>query len=383
MKHHKSSLLGLFPLSGCGLPRTVLLRLVFVLFAASLVLLPALASCQAQTASSNNLPPPKKTSAGIFGIGFSRDGRTLVSGNFNGTVKLWDVGSGRLLRTLDGHTDVVYKGVFSPDEKVLASCSRDGKIKIWDVATGRELRTLTGHTRPVKAVAFSPNGKLLASVSNDGTLRLWDVASGLEQRSLVHTRSEEVDNSVYALVFISHGKMIVAGNGDGTISYWEVASGKEIRILKGHSNGVFCLAVSSDGRSMASGSDDHTVKLWDVDTGNEIHTFADKKMEGVSEHVRAISLSSDGKWLASSEVGFTSSGNQYQYIYKRIKIWNVKTGERVFALDQPKLEINGVAFSPDNRLLAGAGADGTIKLWNVKSGREERSFPASPGQNKH
>ena len=377
MKHHNTSLAGLFALSGCRLLKTVL---VAALFAASLVLLSGLVPCQAQTASSNSLPPPKKTSPGIYGIGFSRDGRTLVTGNFNGTVNLWDVAGGRLLRTLNGHTDVVYKGVFSPDEKVLASCSRDGKIKLWDTATGRELRTLAGHTRPVKAVAFSPNGKLLASVSNDGTLRLWDLASGLEQRSFVHTRSDAVDNSVYSVLFISHGEMIVAGNGDGTISYWEVASGKERQILKGHTNGVFCLALSSDGRRLASGSDDHTVKLWDVATGNEIRTFADKKMEGVSEHVRAISLSSDGKWLASSDVGFTTSGNQYQYIYKRIKIWNLKTGERVFALDQPGFEINGVAFTPDNRLLAGAGADGIIKFWNVKSGQEERSFPLPPGK---
>jgi WD40 repeat protein len=177
--------------------------------------------------------------------------------------------------------------------------------------------------------------------------------------------------------------MIAAGNGDGTISYWEVASGKEIRVLKGHTGGFLCLALSSDGRSLASGSDDHTVKLWDVATGNEIRTFADKKMEGVSEHVRAISLSSDGKWLASSEVGFTTSGSQYQYVYKRVKIWNIKTGQQIFALDQPKLEINGVAFTPDNRLLAGAGADGIIKLWNVESGQEVRSFPVPPGQNKN
>ena len=318
-----------------------------------MLLFPGVISCRAQTASSNNLPPPKKSSPGIFGLGFSRDGRTLVTGNFNGTVKLWDVATGRVLRTLDGHTDVVYKGVFSPDEKLLASCSRDGKIKLWEAATGRELRTLSGHTRPVKAVAFTPDGKMLGSVSNDGTLRLWDVASGSELRRFVHTHSHEVDDSVYSLIFISHGKMIAAGNGDGTISFWEVASGKETRVLKGHSNGVFCLALSSDGRSLASGSDDHPVILWDVATGNQMRTFADKKMEGVSEHVRAVSLSSDGKWLASSEVGFTQSGNEFQYVYKRIKIWNLKTGEVVFNLDQPKLEINGLAFSPDNRVLGG------------------------------
>lgn len=354
-----------------------MLRLAFYLLAANLCLtlcLTWLPSSQAQTASSTSVPPPKKTSRGIFGIEFSRDGRTLVTGNFNGTVKLWDMASGRVLRTLDGHTDLVYKGVLSPDEKVVASCSRDGKIKVWDLATGRELRTLIGHTGPVKAVAFSPDGKLLASASNDGTLRLWDVLSGLEQRSFVHTSSTEVDNSVYAVVFISHGKIMAAGNGDGTISYWEVNSGKELRVLKGHTNLVFCLALSADGRSLASGSYDHTVKLWDVATAKEIRTFADKKMTEVSEQVRAISLSSDGKWLASSEVGFTRSGNQFQYVYKRVKVWNVKTGEHVFAVDQPGFEINGVAFTRDNNLLAGAGADGVIKLWDVKSGREERSF---------
>jgi WD40 repeat protein len=361
--------------SDCRSERKVLLNPAFVSFVTNILLLLTLTSCKAQTAPSNNLPPPKKTSPGIFGIGFSRDGRTLVTGNFNGSVKLWDVASGQLLRTLDGHTDVVYKGVFSHDEKILASCSRDGKIKLWDPATGRELRTLTGHARPIKAVAFSPNGKMLASVSNDGTLRLWDVASGSEQKSFVHTRSKEVDDSVYSVVFISHGKIIAAGNGDGTISYWDLTSGKETRLLKGHTSGVFCLALSSDGRTLASGSDDHTVKLWDVDSGNEIRTFADKKMEGVTEHVRAISLSSDGKWLASSDVGFTQTGNEFHYVYKTVKIWNVKTGERVFAIDQPKLEINGVAFTPDNRLLAGAGADGIVKFWNVKTGKEERSFP--------
>lgn len=344
-------------------------------FAATLSILLSLTACQAQTASSNNVPPPRKTSPGIFGVGFNRDGRTLATGNFNGTVKLWEIATGRLLRTLDGHSDVVYKGVFSPDEKILASCSRDGKIKLWDLATGNVLRTLSGHTGPVKGVTFSPDGRTIASVSNDGTLRLWDVATGLQHSSFVHTESRDVDRSVYSVVFLPNGKLIAAGNGDGTISYWELASGKEIKILKGHTAGVFCLAVSSDGKTLASGSDDHTVKLWDLKSGNETKTFADRKMEGVSEHVRAISLSPNGKWLASSEVGFTSSGNQYNYVYKRIRIWNIKTGESVLSLDQPKFEINGVAFTPDSRWLAGAGADGIIKLWNLNTGFEERSFP--------
>ena len=351
-----------------------MLRLATCLIAAVLSLSPALYSCHGQIASSNSLPPPKKTSHGIFGLRFSRDGRTIVTGNFNGTVKLWDVASGRVFRTLDGHTDLVYKGVFSPNEKLLASCSRDRRIKIWDTVSGRELRTLTGHTRPVKAVAFSPDGKLLASASNDGTLRIWDVATGRQKYLFVHTKTTDTDDSVYSAVFISHGRIIAAGNGDGTISYWEVATGKEVKLLKGHSAGVLCLALSSDGRSLVSGGNDHLVRVWDVDSGNEIRTFAEKKLPGITEEVRAISLSSDGKWLASSEVGFTSSGNEFNYVYKRIRVWNFKTGQLLLTLDQPGFEINGIAFSPANRLLAGAGADGIINLWNVKTRRPERSF---------
>jgi WD40 repeat protein len=344
---------------------------------AGIGLLFGLTACQAQTASSNNVPPPKKSSPGIFGLGFNRDGRMIATGNFNGTVKLWDVPSGRLLRTLDGHTDVVYKGVFSPDEKVLASCSRDGKIKIWDVATGTELRTLAGHTRPVKAVAFSPDGKLLASASNDGTVRIWDVANGTQLQSFAHRKSGDVDPSVYAVSIAEQGKVVIAGNGDGTISYWEVDSGKETRMLRGHTALVLALTLSRDERTLASASYDDTVKLWDVKTGNEIHTFINEKMDGVIAQMRAVSLSSDGKLLAASDVGYTQTNNQFDYVYRRIKLWDIKSGKEIRTINETKFEISGLAFSPDGRLLAGAGPEGVIKFWSVKTGQIERTLPAA------
>lgn len=106
-------------------------------------------------------------------------------------------------------------------------------------------------------------------------------------------------------------------------------------------------------------------------------------MDGVDEEVRAISLSSDGKLLASSEVGFTQSGNQFQYVYKRVKVWDLKTGSVIRTIDEPKFELRGIAFSPDNRYLAGAGPEGIIKLWSVDTGRLERSFPPPPEQKKN
>ena len=135
--------------------------------------------------------------SGVNSVAFSPDGRILASGSCGrfrlgkgcdqGEIKLWEVATGSEVRTLEGPTWNVPSVAFSPDGRFLAfgscgghrfgDCVR-GDITLWDVASGREVRTLTlkGHTSDVNSVAFSPDGKLLASVSSDGTIKLWNVA---------------------------------------------------------------------------------------------------------------------------------------------------------------------------------------------------------------
>jgi WD40 repeat protein len=91
------------------------------------------------------------------------------------TVHIWDVQSGRELRQLTGHTDVIYSAKFSPDGNTIATASQDSTARLWDVQTGQELRRFTGHASPVENVAFSPNGNFILTGGDDGTARLWDV----------------------------------------------------------------------------------------------------------------------------------------------------------------------------------------------------------------
>ncbi len=90
-------------------------------------------------------------------------------------VKLWDVPTGRLTTSLEGHAWEVFSVGFSPDGKTLASGGYDKAVRLWDVAAGRLRFTLKGHTGDVNCVAFHPNGKYLASGSRDKTIKLWDL----------------------------------------------------------------------------------------------------------------------------------------------------------------------------------------------------------------
>jgi WD40 repeat protein len=129
----------------------------------------------------------------LIGIGAAIAILLVAAGN-SGQVGL---SQGQPVRTLTGHTNQVFSVAFSPDGRLLASgsCGKvenyscvQGEIKLWEVASGREVRTLRGHTDYVFSVAFSPDGRLLASGSADKTIKLWEVATGREVRTLTgHT----------------------------------------------------------------------------------------------------------------------------------------------------------------------------------------------------
>ena len=314
-------------------------------------------------------------------VAFSPDSRFILSGNLDKTLKLWDVATGKKLRSFSVNTHDVESVAFSPDGRFVLSGGCDRRdandifvcikvsMKLWDEATGKQLRSFMGHTSWVRSAVFSPDGRFALSGSDDTTLKLWDVATGKELRSFWgHT------SRVWSVAFSPDGRFALSGGCDatdaqqddkciqGAMKLWDVTTGEELRSFSGHTGWITSVAFSPDGRFVISGSYDKTIKLWEVATGKELRSFS-----GHTATVPSIAFSPDGLFVLSGSYDNT------------LKLWDAATGRELRTFKGHTNSVRSVAFSPNSRFVLSGTADKTVKLWDVTAGRELRSFSGHRG----
>ncbi len=277
----------------------------------------------------------------VYAAVFSPDGRRILSGGADGSVRLWDAKTGKELKRLDGHVGRIWTVAFSPDGRRAVSGGYDNAIRLWDLATGREIRKLVGHTDYVRSVVFSHDGHLILSGGDDRMVRLWNADTGKEIRSFPGH-----EHFVWSVALSHDGKKALSAGLDKTVRLWDVATGSEIKKLEGHKDTVLSVAFFPDGQRALSGSTDKTLKLWDLTTGKDLQTFT-----GHKGYVYSVALSPDGRRALSTGQDQT------------LRLWDVHNGDELRTLEGNRDQVWFVTFSPDGRLALTAGQDQTIRLW--------------------
>lgn len=287
--------------------------------------------------------------AAVQSVAFSSDGKTLASAGLDGQVRLWQMPEGKETTTLKPPSPAtgviaVHTIAFAPDGKLLASGGSDGLIRLWDPAAGKQVRSLPGHKGSLSCVVFRPDGKRLASAGADGSVRLWEAASGKPVPGAVLQHS----GAVRGIAFGADGQTIVSTHGPLTI--FEIDPPRHRAQINNWTE-VRSLACAPNDQAMAIGFGyDHAISLWSQADDGELQRHI---LGGHFHGTNALAFSPDSKILASAG----SDG--------RIKIWEVSTRRMLGETKADPSAALTVAFSPDGRQLASAGSDHKVRLWNV------------------
>jgi WD40 repeat protein len=291
----------------------------------------------------------------VYCATFSADGKYVVSGSVDHTIRLWDAQSGNLvLGPLEMHTDAVICVAFSPSGRRIASGSNDHTVWVWDAMTGHAVAgPLEGHTGPIMSVCFSPNGERLVSSSSDRTIRVWDPETGDSLLGPLTGHSDVVRD----VKFSGDGTRMVSCSDDKTIRVWDTRSGRLIHgPLRGHEDPVYFVAFSLDGKKFISVSKYRICYVWDTDTGALLRgstgwgtTVAVPVV--FTPNNNTVTVSPDGKWTVSSVKNSCA-----------VKIVDLRTGKDVATFDAHADQVRSVAFSPDGKQILTASDDKTIRI---------------------
>jgi WD40 repeat protein len=255
----------------------------------------------------------------------------------------------------------------SPDNQVLAAGTESGSIKLYELPSGRHLRTIEAHDDIIFGIAFSPRGDLLASASKDMTAKVWNWREGTLLQSLPWP------GEVVSVAFTPDGSGLAVGGVDSypnaTIMVYAVDSWNPLRTLKEFWN-IPAMAFSPDGALLAGGGTSRNVGIWKMDDGTRLRTLAHPGQ------VTSLAISPDGNTIATG-LCEASDSRTFQCLRGAAWLWNLANGRVLAKLSGFPDVVEGVAFSPDGSVVIAGSRDGTLRAFATDT--RETLLDSDPG----
>jgi RNA polymerase sigma factor (sigma-70 family) len=293
---------------------------------------------------------------------FSPDGKLMATGGYEKEqgvylARLWEVGTGQELRRFPAGSFPGGNGrkralAFSPDGATLAGGGwGDARLRLWEVATGKELHVFPKVAEDITSIAFAPDGRTVAAAAD--SIYLYDSVTGKERL--------RIDRRARGLAFSRDGS-VLTGAVSGAIYRWDPASGRQLTPAAAQDSGVEQILAGPDGRQLLTVDQDGDLYAWDTTGGKPPRRI-------VGEVGRGVVASPDGRFLAWAVQG--ASGGS------RIRLYDIAAGRFIDHFPTFPDDASVEAVLPDARTILTLDRDAAmVRLWDIESGQERRSFPA-------
>ena len=314
----------------------------------------------------------------------SRDGKYVATGGLDGITHLWELDTGKMLRSFEGHSSSIAVVAFSPDGKWLLTGSYDRTARLWQVETGAFSKVFVGHNGRVFAVRFAAGAKIV-TVSDDNTIRVWDMLTAKEVAKFASIKK-------MSAVINPNGNALIASEDFNRVYVWDYAIGQERRVCQIVKQEVLTSAISGDGKVYANAGNEEA-HVWDVLTEKKT-----KVIQGFQRTIQMVRLSEDGSLLATycgdrdvhiCEVATGKNvvihGSQILHDFQLTKdhlltiglnsaeLWKIASGEKIQEFRGRSSPVSCLSLSRDDKWLCIASNDG-IRLWDLENGRQIRRF---------
>ena len=280
-------------------------------------------------------PPPAHVNE-VNALALTPDGKLLISGSHDNTVKLWSMPEGQWLATLPIHPGDITGLAITPDGKTLATACA-ATLRLWSLPDGQLRALLDAHTDKINAITIAPDGKLLISAGDDKTIRLWSLPEGRLLATLQgHT------GPVQSLAVAPNGKVLAAGGKESRLRLWSLPEGRLLTAMRTSSAGRF--AITPDSQMIAVGS-------YDVD----LHSLADGRLLTTLKqggNINAVAVSPDGKLLVSAS-------------NENLCVSSLPEGKLLRKIEKVGYNLSDFAFSSDSRMLLSLGGYDSARLWSL------------------
>jgi hypothetical protein len=245
---------------------------------------------------------------------------------------------------------------FSPDGKSVWAGTSTGQLVVWDLTKREAPRVWPAHKRDVTGLSFCDEGKWVASASYDQLILLWN------GRTLSAQAAQTIKSpDLVRMIAVSHdGQMIASGHDDHKIRLWKRKDGSLLHTLDGHRSEVSCLDFSTDDRELLSGGDDESIRIWNLSSGKAKATF--------SKHPGALRLAA----YINARSAISAGGST-------IQVWDISSRGLPRILVDNQRGITAASLSADHKLVAAAGLDRHIRIWDVAFGKQTADFGDNEG----